>query len=792
MLQPLDAAGVRRVGPYVTVAVIGSGGMGSVHLARRAEGDGGAGGATWGDAGAGSAASATAAQAGPALAAVKTIHDGLGIDDGFRIRFRREAEAARAVRGPYTAALLDADPDGNPPWLATEYVPGPSLAEAVTRLGPLPLPVLRALGADLARALRTVHGARLLHRDLKPANVLLSADGPKLIDFGIARAFDGTVLTAAGQVIGTPGFMSPEQVAGQDDIGPASDVFALGGLLCWAATGRGPFDDPELAAVFSRISGGRADLAGLPDELREVVSACLAVDPAGRPTTDDLVRALDARAAGERPGAVLARREGPFPWSPGVRELIGAYEAETRRLLASAPPAPPEAPRTPPAGGGPVPPMPPAGGSPVPPMPGPGPAYVTPPSPVTAPSPNARTRRRATVAATAVAGALALVAGLLVGLGYFDDGGDRDGAGRGPSPSAFPAPPPVDGVESVSAQGAVGSPHTLSYPAPAGDGRDVPRGWKPWRVEDKDGASSCVLQDDLLICAGGTHATAYRAADGSTVWRSPNSRMIPGMSHDRVYLGEGEGVVVAQRSDGKPVGRWPGAAGFVPTRALAAGGVVYVGYLGDAGIGTAGEMMFRAYRESDGSMLWESTVHNAYPWGLTLLGGKLYIPVAGPLTVLDPKTGKTLAEKEVCLDPVVGPTGEMHCSSTMGGKVQDPIVAAGPDGVVIAQAGSEVGEVRLYAAIESTGQVLWSRPIDTAGEFVGLGNTLVVGDRVVVATASGVASYGLKDGKPLAAPVPATWRIPQDDPNAQPTFLAAGDVFFLTWGGSVVSARIPR
>ncbi|MFI9748402.1 protein kinase [Streptomyces sp. NPDC052494] len=154
-------------------------------------------------------------------------------------------------------------------------------------------------------------------RDLKPANVLCDAAGTKAIDFGIARAFDGTVLTAAGMAVGTLGFMSPEQLDGTGFVGPASDVFSLGVLLCWAATGRGPFDDAEPAAVIARIAEGQADLRLVPDGLRELVGACLSVAPNTRPTTDALVRAFDPRAAGERPGALFARSEEPFPWPAG-------------------------------------------------------------------------------------------------------------------------------------------------------------------------------------------------------------------------------------------------------------------------------------------------------------------------------------------------------------------------------------------------------------------------------------------------------------------------------------------
>lgn len=230
MLDPLPGP-PRHIGPYRLFALIGAGGMGEVYLAREH-------------------------RAGAPLVAVKTVRADLDVDREFRIRFRREIAAARAVSGPGTAALLDGDADARVPWLATEYVPGPALAETVARCGPLPVPVVRALGARLARALAAVHAAHVLHRDLKPGNVLLTPEGPKLIDFGIAQAFEATALTAAGMVVGTPGFMAPEQIEGSHAVVPASDVFALGAVLCHAATGRGPFDDPELASVVFRITRG--------------------------------------------------------------------------------------------------------------------------------------------------------------------------------------------------------------------------------------------------------------------------------------------------------------------------------------------------------------------------------------------------------------------------------------------------------------------------------------------------------------------------------------------------------
>ncbi|HEY9372384.1 serine/threonine-protein kinase, partial [Streptomyces sp.] len=234
MLKALpDGQPPRLVGPYRLLAALGAGGMGEVHLACRAD----------------------APTADPyRMVAVKTVRADLELDEDFRTRFRREITAARAVGGPYAARLVDADADAAVPWLATEYVPGPSLAEAVSRAGALPVDAVRALGAALARALESVHAAKVLHRDLKPANVLLGATGPKLIDFGIAQAFEATALTSTGLIVGSPGFMSPEHLVGSRAVVPASDVFCLGAVLAFAASGRGPFHDEEMASVVFRIS----------------------------------------------------------------------------------------------------------------------------------------------------------------------------------------------------------------------------------------------------------------------------------------------------------------------------------------------------------------------------------------------------------------------------------------------------------------------------------------------------------------------------------------------------------
>lgn len=204
---------MEQVAGYRLVALLGEGGMGRVHLARTASGR---------------------------LAAVKTVHEHLAADPQFRERFRRETLAARAVAGPFTAAVLDADPDAVQPWLATEFCAGPTLAETAGALGPLDAGPLAGLGAALAEALASIHRAGLVHRDLKPSNVILTRGGPKVLDFGIARRAADETLTDTGEVIGSPGFIAPELLTADDEPSPAADVFALAALLARLATGRAP------------------------------------------------------------------------------------------------------------------------------------------------------------------------------------------------------------------------------------------------------------------------------------------------------------------------------------------------------------------------------------------------------------------------------------------------------------------------------------------------------------------------------------------------------------------------
>ncbi|MEZ0160093.1 serine/threonine-protein kinase, partial [Streptomyces griseorubens] len=284
-MRPLDTDEPTVVGPYRLLGRLGSGGMGRVYLGR---------------------------SAGGRTVAVKIVHPHFALDEEFRARFRREVDAARRVGGAWTAPVLDADPDARVPWVATAYAAGPSLTAAVTELGPLPEHTVRTLGAGLAEALTAVHGLGLVHRDVKPSNVLLTLDGPLLIDFGIARATEGTAsLTSTGVSIGSPGYMSPEQILGKGVTG-AADVFSLGAVLAYAATGVPPFPGDSSAALLYRVVHEPPELDGLTGDLREVTEACLDKDPSARPSPADITGRLAPEGGAARlvsggwlPGALV-------------------------------------------------------------------------------------------------------------------------------------------------------------------------------------------------------------------------------------------------------------------------------------------------------------------------------------------------------------------------------------------------------------------------------------------------------------------------------------------------------
>lgn len=257
-------------GHYRLESLLGSGGMGVVHLARSTSG---------------------------LKLAVKVVHAEFARDREFRGRFRQEVAAARRVSGAFTAPVVDADPEAERPWMATLFIPGPTLAEQVKRNGPMTPAQLRRLMTGLAEALRDIHRVGVVHRDLKPSNVLLAEDGPKVIDFGISRPTDSELRTETGKLIGTPPFMAPEQFRRPREVGPAADIFALGSVVVHAATGRGPFDSDSPYVVAYQVVHDEPDLTGIPEELATLVLRCLAKEPENRPTPDELMRELRSMAA---------------------------------------------------------------------------------------------------------------------------------------------------------------------------------------------------------------------------------------------------------------------------------------------------------------------------------------------------------------------------------------------------------------------------------------------------------------------------------------------------------------
>lgn len=336
-IEPLRSGDPKGVGRYRFLGRLGAGGMGLVCLGR-----------------------------GPddRLVAVKLIHEDIAADPDYRRRFAREVRAAATVQARFTAAVVDADPEAQQPWYATEYIDGPTLGQVVRRTGPLTERALRALAAGLAEAVAAFEAAGLVHRDLKPDNILLAADGPKVIDFGIARGENDSLLTRAGSVLGSPGYMSPEQIAGQR-AKTASDVFSLGAVLAFAGQAAGPFGDGPAESRMYMTKFGDPDVSGMPTAMRDPVLRCLAKEPRDRPKPSELVSWWSVRAdelgtlieVGRGPGAVSGESARPTgdrmygassPQNDEVAAPPPPVKIDGARLYGEAPPppvAPPESTR---------------------------------------------------------------------------------------------------------------------------------------------------------------------------------------------------------------------------------------------------------------------------------------------------------------------------------------------------------------------------------------------------------------------------------------------------------------
>ncbi|MGW5038363.1 serine/threonine-protein kinase [Streptomyces parvulus] len=497
-METLQSDDPRELGSYRLLGRLGAGGMGRVYLAR---------------------------SPGGRTVAVKVVRPDLAADSDFRTRFRYEVEIAKAVSGRFTAPVVDSDPDAPLPWLATSYVLGPDLTEVVDVHGALPEHTVRALAAGLAAALQDIHAAGLIHRDLKPSNVLLAADGPRVIDFGIARAVDGNRMTQTGVVVGSPGFMSPEQATGKD-VGTAGDVFSLGSVLAFAATGRAAFGDGAAshASLLYQVVHGEADLTGVPSSLLGLIRACLMKDPAQRPKPGEIVAAL----AGQGVDAAL------HDWLPSaVASTIATHAAKILDL---------EAPESRPAAAfGPAPTMLNGTSSTVPtgyttpPGGTPGPAYGTPPpgtvslGPDGSPAP-VRSRRRVLgmalggVAVVAVGGA-----GAAWTLSSDDGGGDTAAGAPGRGGSAQPAD------ENFTTPPAGVAPQPL---------------WHKSAAEDSTTTGVPLLTHDGLLLVSGDPLVAYDVKTGKARWTKsgicrPGAQLL---FHDgKVFLADGDhdGALVA-------------------------------------------------------------------------------------------------------------------------------------------------------------------------------------------------------------------------------------------------------
>ncbi|MFE4690485.1 PQQ-binding-like beta-propeller repeat protein [Streptomyces sp. NPDC056749] len=437
-----------EIGGYPLEARLGSGGMGTVFLARTSSGR---------------------------PVAIKLIHQQFAADEEFRIRFRQELAAARRVSGAFTAAVVDAAPEAEQPWMATTYIEGQTLAQRIAAEGPLGGAELRRLAIGLAEALRDIHRVGVVHRDLKPSNVVLSPEGPRVIDFGISRAADQQTLTMTGRVIGTPPFMSPEQLQAPRGVGPRSDVFSLGTLLVYAATGHGPFDADSPYLTAYQVVHEEPSLGVVPEALRAVVEPCLEKEPEGRPTADELL--------------VLLRDLPDDLGGTGVHE---AGAGRTRDMITqhhvtqdTPPPAAPPSSAPPPA-------------APSDPLAGPGTGSAD-----TSAGRRLRSRWRPVLAAAV---AVAAIGGGVAALKAGSAGGGGDGdKGAGVTASAAP----------------------------------LPDGFGPWRRTVRGGREDipdelrCVTHGDALFCGGGgVVAARIKAEDGSRVWTAKS----PGVPVQGMHL----------------------------------------------------------------------------------------------------------------------------------------------------------------------------------------------------------------------------------------------------------------
>ncbi|MFJ3122864.1 PQQ-binding-like beta-propeller repeat protein [Streptomyces sp. NPDC086993] len=622
MVEQLTQHDPRRIGPFEVLGRLGAGGMGLVYLARSASGR---------------------------RVAIKTVRTELAEDQLFRVRFTREVEAARAVSGFYTAAVVDADPRAAVPWLATAYVPAPSLEEIVSECGPMPAQAVRWLAAGIAEALQSIHGAGLVHRDMKPSNVLVVEDGPRVIDFGIASGVSNTRLTMTNVAVGTPAYMSPEQARDSRSVTGASDVFSLGSTLVFAATGHAPFHGANpVETVFMLLREG-PDLEGLPGELRPLIESCMQMDAGLRPTPADLQAQLAPHlfaSGGDDSGTASA-------WLPTSATAMIEQRRGGRKTAAPVPVPPP-------------PPQPPAPGRDTAWRSGadlrsPAPAPV--PAPVPAPD----------------AGGPVRLPGAKVPIGP----GPRAQAVR--SPATADAGPATGWVRPPA--GVTGAAMTAPAPAPvpapahAPEPPPGPDRWRPWRFRmSNDVWGTPVVAGDLLYVTS-FEVHALDVGNGRRQFKTRDVAWVMAVEGGRIHASDGPSLYALDAATGAE--RWRLQTDAWVYSLKAGRGTVVTGTRGGG---------VQAWEASTGEKLWESggvqTDFETAEAGPAIHDGTVYLWQDARLRAVDARTG---------VERWSYPIGD---AASCGGV---PVrVTAAPDGFVYVCAGA-----RVLAVDTVSGHVRW-------------------------------------------------------------------------------------
>ncbi|MER5496043.1 PQQ-binding-like beta-propeller repeat protein [Streptomyces sp. NPDC002561] len=620
MVEQLTQHDPRRIGPFEVLGRLGAGGMGLVYLARSASGR---------------------------RVAIKTVRTELAEDQLFRVRFTREVEAARAVSGFYTAAVVDADPRAAVPWLATAYVPAPSLEEIVTECGPMPVQAVRWLAAGIAEALQSIHGAGLVHRDMKPSNVLVVEDGPRVIDFGIASGVSNTRLTMTNVAVGTPAYMSPEQARDSRSVTGASDIFSLGSTLVFAATGHAPFHGANpVETVFMLLREG-PDLEGLPGELRPLIESCMQMDAALRPTPADLQAQLAPHlfaSGGDDSGTASA-------WLPASATTM----IEQRRGGRRPAPAPPVTPPPPPPG---------------PPPAGPDSGQRAHPDPrssasLTAPAPDP--------------GGPVRLPGAKVPIGP----GPRAQDVRSAAPAAAEAGPATGWVRPPA--GVNGSTRTTPAPVPGpaqpADPPPEPDRWRPWRFRmSNDVWGTPVVAGDLLYVTS-FEVHALDVGNGRRQFKTRDVAWVMAVEGGRIHASDGPSLYALDAATGAEQWRLQTDAWVYSLKA--GRGTVVTGTRGGG---------VQAWEASSGEKLWESsglqTDFETAEAGPVIHDGTVYLWQDARLRAVDARTG---------IERWSYPIGD---AASCGGV---PVrVTAAPDGYVYVSAGA-----RVLAVETMSGHVRW-------------------------------------------------------------------------------------